>query len=57
MFRPWDRCFDFENVLAEKITKMLAFFSQIAASVCRTLIITLVLREKNFFFNENGQKL
>jgi hypothetical protein len=49
-----NRCYDFENIFAEKIAKILAFFAKTTASFCINLIITLVFEEKRHFFAEIG---
>jgi hypothetical protein len=50
-----DRCYDFENIFAEKNTKIWRFFTQNKAKICNILIITLVF-EKNAIFAENCRK-
>jgi hypothetical protein len=42
----WDRCYDFLNIFAEKISEKMAFLTQNKAKLCKILIITLVF-EKN----------
>jgi hypothetical protein len=42
----WDRCYDFKNIFAKKLAKLLAFLAQTTAIVCKTLIIALVF-DKN----------
>jgi purine nucleoside permease len=55
--RPvWDRCFDFLNIFAENLAKILAFLTQIKAKLCKSLIILLVFEKNANFFAENRQK-
>jgi hypothetical protein len=45
-------CYDFKNIFAKKITKILAFFAQTTSIFCNNLIISLVL-VKNANFSPN----
>jgi hypothetical protein len=51
-----DRCYEFLNIIAKKMAKILAFLTQIKAKLCKNLIITLVFEKKRQFFAENCQK-
>jgi hypothetical protein len=52
-----DRCYDFLNILAEKFSKKLAFFTQNKAKFWKSMIITLVFKKNANFFAENWKKI
>jgi hypothetical protein len=54
---PWDRCYDFLNIFAEKFRKRLAFLTQKKAKLCQNLIITLVSFEKKTIFRQKLAKI
>jgi hypothetical protein len=51
-----DRCYDFLNSFAEKISEKLAFLTQSKAKLCKILIITLVFEKTPNYFAENCRK-
>jgi uncharacterized membrane protein YhaH (DUF805 family) len=53
---PWDRCYDFFNILAEKFCEKMAFLTRNKAKLCKNLVITLVFEKNANFFAENCQK-
>jgi hypothetical protein len=55
-----DRCYEFLNIIAKKMAKILAFLTQIKAKLCKNLIITLVFEKTPIFspkIVKNNRKL
>jgi hypothetical protein len=52
----WNRCCDFQNIIAEKIGEKMAFLQNTASS-WQKRIITLVFKINANFFDENWEKI
>jgi hypothetical protein len=51
-----DRCYDFLNIFAKKISEKLGFLTPKKAKLCKILIVTLIFEKNANFLAENCQK-
>jgi hypothetical protein len=51
---PWDRCYDFKNIFAEKFSKKTGVFDSKESQI-KKKIITLVFEKSANFFADNWQ--
>jgi hypothetical protein len=53
----WDRCYDFKNIFAKKISEKIGVFAQNTTSFWKKLTITLVFEYKSQFFRRKLAKI
>jgi hypothetical protein len=52
IWSPWDRCYDFKNILGEKFSEKIGVFD---SELRQILIITLVLKKNAIFSQKTGE--